>query len=73
MLRDPIQVFSFGIFPMAFSTIINMIVYVCVPVWGNWVITLAWIMWWFDVGISFAICFLAFQMFVTPIPYNHPV
>lgn len=34
MIRTPAQSVFIGIFPMGFATIVNMVVYVCVPVWG---------------------------------------
>jgi len=37
---------------MGLATIINMIVFVCVPAWGNWVATLAWVLWWIDVVLA---------------------
>lgn len=41
---------------MGLATIINMIVFVCVPVWGSWVTTFAWALWWVDAVLSVAIC-----------------
>lgn len=38
--------------PMGLATIINMIVFVCVPAWGSWAATLAWTLWWIDVVLS---------------------
>ena len=40
MAKDPVQSLYVGLFPMGLSTIINMIVFVCVPAWGNGAITL---------------------------------
>lgn len=37
---------------MGLATIINMIVFVCVPAWGPWAATLAWTLWWIDVVLS---------------------
>ena len=34
---------------MGLATIINMVVFVCVPTWGSWAATLAWVLWWIDV------------------------
>ena len=39
---------------MALATIINMVVFVCVPAWGSWVPFLAWALWWLDVAIAIA-------------------
>ncbi|KAK8060401.1 hypothetical protein PG996_010331 [Apiospora saccharicola] len=38
------------------KAIINMIVFVSVPAWGNWVAYLAWGLWWFDLAISLLCC-----------------
>lgn len=40
MIRHPAQSLFIGTFPMGLATIINMIVFVCVPVWGPRVIYL---------------------------------
>ena len=40
MAKDPVQSLYVGLFPMGLSTMINMIVFVCVPVWGHRAITL---------------------------------
>ena len=41
---------------MGLATIVNMIVFVCVPAWGNGAATLAWTLWWIDVVLSVACC-----------------
>lgn len=56
MIRHPVQSLFVGTFPMGLATIINMIVFVCVPSWGSWATTLAWTLWWIDVVISVASC-----------------
>lgn len=38
MIRHPAQSLFLGTFPMGLATIINMIVFVCVPAWGTWAI-----------------------------------
>lgn len=35
MIRHPAQSLFLGTFPIGLATIINMIVYVCVPAWGE--------------------------------------
>lgn len=67
MIRHPTQSLFLGTFPMGLATIVNMIVFVCVPAWGPWTITFAWAMWWIDVVIASATCFyLPFVLFVLP-------
>jgi tellurite resistance protein TehA-like permease len=63
MLKHPVQPFALAMMPMAFATLINMTVYVCVPIWGHLFVLISWIMWWVDVVASGAICFfLTFEM-----------
>ena len=40
MIRHAAQSLFLGTFPMGLATIINMIVFVCVPAWGAWAIYL---------------------------------
>jgi tellurite resistance protein TehA-like permease len=35
MIRHPAQSLFVGTFPMGLATIINMIVFICVPAWGH--------------------------------------
>ncbi|KAH8665866.1 voltage-dependent anion channel [Tricladium varicosporioides] len=56
MIRHPAQSLFLGTFPMGLATIINMIVFVCVPSWGYRAVQLAWALWWFDMAVSLACC-----------------
>lgn len=69
MIRHPIQSLFLGTFPMALSTIINMVTFVCVPAWGSRFATLAWTLWWIDVVCAVATNF--YLPFV--IMYKHEV
>lgn len=40
MILHPSQSLFLGAFPMGLATIVNMIVFVCVPAWGVWVVYL---------------------------------
>ena len=40
MIRHPAQSLFLGTFPMGLATIINMIVFVCVPAWNTWAVYL---------------------------------
>lgn len=57
MINHPVQSLFTGTFSMGLATIVNMIVFVCVPVWGNWAANFAWGLWWIDVVFSVATCF----------------
>ncbi|KAJ5778674.1 hypothetical protein N7520_001920 [Penicillium odoratum] len=52
MITHPVQSMFIGTFPMGLATIINMIVFVCVPAWGEWTRYFAWGLWIFDAVIS---------------------
>ena len=57
MVRHPTQSLFLGTFPMGLATIVNMVVFVCVPSWGPRAITLVWALWWIDVVIAVTVCF----------------
>lgn len=40
MIRHPAQSLFLGTFPMGLATIVNMVVFVCVPAWGPHAVTL---------------------------------
>ncbi|KAI9832804.1 MAG: hypothetical protein M1819_004024 [Sarea resinae] len=40
MIRHPAQSLFLGTIPMGLATIVNMIVFVCVPAWGQWTVYL---------------------------------
>lgn len=54
---------------MGLATIINMIIFVIVPAWGDWAVILAWALWWVDVVLAIATNF--YLPFV--IMYKHEV
>ena len=64
MMRHPMQSLFLGTFPMGLSTIVTMVVLVCVPAWGAPAVTLAWALWWIDTALSIGIsCYLPFVMY----------
>ena len=57
VLRHPHQSLFLATFPVGLGTIVNMIVLVCVPAWGqNWAL-FAWALWWLDSLLALATCF----------------
>ncbi|KAJ3495452.1 hypothetical protein NLG97_g3390 [Lecanicillium saksenae] len=56
-LRHPVVPLFLGAFPIALSTIIEMMILVCGPAWGQWAIIFAWALWWIDIVVSIAICY----------------
>lgn len=57
MICHPVQSLFTGTFPMGLATIVNVVVFVCVPAWGRPAVHLAWTLWWIDVAISVSTCF----------------
>ncbi|KAH7189126.1 voltage-dependent anion channel [Fusarium flagelliforme] len=52
ILRHPAQAVFLGTIPVGLATIINMIVFVCVPAWGDKAAHLAWALWWIDIVMA---------------------
>jgi len=52
MLQDPNNSLFLGTFPMGFATLIQLWTAICVPVWGEWALTFAWVMWMIDTIIA---------------------
>lgn len=55
MIRDPINSLFLGTIPMGFATLIEMWVLVCVPAWGPWAATFAWVLWMIDTVVAAAV------------------
>lgn len=67
MIRHPTQSLFIGTFPMGLATIVNMVVFACVPAWGGSTWKLAWALWWIDAAIAVATCcYLPFVMYLKP-------
>lgn len=48
MIQDPVNSLFLATCPMGFATLIEMWVFICVPIWGDWAATLAWALWIVD-------------------------
>jgi tellurite resistance protein TehA-like permease len=55
MIRDPVNSLFLATIPIGFATLIEMWIFVCVPKWGEWALTLAWVMWMLNTIVSFSI------------------
>lgn len=49
MIQDPTNSLFLATIPMGFATLIEMWVFICVPIWGEWAKTVAWALWMIDV------------------------
>ncbi|OAG42135.1 hypothetical protein AYO21_03589 [Fonsecaea monophora] len=52
IVERPNQAFFLSSIPVSLGTIVNMLVFVCAPSWGRWVIYLSWGLWMADAAIS---------------------
>ena len=70
MIRDPNNSLFLGTIPMGFATLIEMWVFVCVPLWGDWAKQFAWALWIVDAAVAVAVTFgLSFMLYVIyPLP-----
>jgi tellurite resistance protein TehA-like permease len=56
MLHHPGQLLFTGTLPMTVGTLVNLTVYICVPIWEERATMFAWMVWWVDVVLSLATC-----------------
>jgi tellurite resistance protein TehA-like permease len=54
MIQDPNNSLFLGTFPMGLATLIQLWTAICVPVWGEWALTFAWVWWMIDTIIAVA-------------------
>ncbi|KAH2345493.1 hypothetical protein KXV29_007963 [Aspergillus fumigatus] len=70
MIQDPTNSLFLATCPMGFATLIEMWVFVCVPAWGDWARTVAWVLWIVDavaaasvtVSLSFILSYILWGM-----------
>jgi tellurite resistance protein TehA-like permease len=65
MIQDPTNSLFLATIPMGFATLIEMWVFTCVPVWGEWAKTVAWALWMVDVVAAASVTLsLSFILYV---------
>ena len=52
MIDDEKNRLFLGAAPIAFATLIEMWVFICVPSWGNWAAYVAWALWMLDSAVA---------------------
>lgn len=55
MIQDPTNSLFLATIPMGFATLIEMWIFICVPLWGEWARTVAWALWMVDVVAAAAV------------------
>ena len=72
MLHDPTQSLFVGAIPMGFATIVNGIVFFCVPRFGSPAVEAAWVTFWIDTGLSLVSGWLVRLLTVRPLFLGSP-
>ncbi|KAK9592253.1 hypothetical protein V6Z90_003398 [Aspergillus fumigatus] len=68
MIQDPTNSLFLATCPMGFATLIEMWVFVCVPAWGDWARTVAWVLWIVDaVAAASVTVSLSFILYFQPL------
>ena len=69
MTRDPMHSLFLGTVPVSFATLIELWVAICVPAWGPWAGTFAWVSWMIDTVVAATIAIsLPFLLYATSFP-----
>ncbi|PSN73589.1 C4-dicarboxylate transporter/malic acid transport protein-like protein [Corynespora cassiicola Philippines] len=55
MIADSTNSLFLGTVPMGFATLIECWIFLCIPYWGPWAVTFAWICWIIDSIVSLAV------------------
>lgn len=67
MVADRTNSLFLGCFPIGFATLIEAWIFLCVPYWGPWAVTFAWVCWMIDSIVSVAVTVsLAIILISTP-------
>lgn len=70
MIRDPANSLFLACIPIGFAVLVELWVGICVPVWGPWAVTFAWVCWMIDtiaaVAITVSIPFLMYDLKALP-------
>ncbi|KAF1845495.1 uncharacterized protein K460DRAFT_376910 [Cucurbitaria berberidis CBS 394.84] len=55
MIADSVNSLFLGTIPMGFATLISAWCSVCIPYWGSWAVTFAWVCWIIDAVVAVAV------------------
>jgi tellurite resistance protein TehA-like permease len=71
MIKDATNSLFLGTMPIGFATLVEAWILLCVPYWGPWATTFAWVMWIVDCVVAAAVTFsLGILMYVLSCPEN---
>lgn len=55
MITDKTNSLFLGCFPIGFATLVEVWIFLCVPLWGLWAVTCAWVCWMIDAVVAVAV------------------
>ena len=69
MIKDATNSLFLGTVPMGFATLVEAWIFLCIPYWGPWATTTAWVMWMIDSVVAAAVTLsLGILMYVSSSP-----
>ena len=57
MIADSTNSLFLGTVPMGFATLVESWIFLCIPYWGSWAVTFAWVCWMIDCVVALAVTF----------------
>ncbi|KAF9741482.1 hypothetical protein PMIN06_010573 [Paraphaeosphaeria minitans] len=70
MVADRTNSLFLGCIPIGFATLVEAWVFLCVPYWGSWAVTFAWICWMIDSVVAVAVT-VSLAVILTSTPQQH--
>lgn len=55
MIADSTNSLFLGTVPMGFATLVESWIFLCVPYWGPWAVTFAWVCWMIDCAVALVV------------------
>lgn len=55
MIADSVNSLFLGTIPMGFATLVSAWCSLCIPYWGHWAVTFAWVCWMIDAVVAVAV------------------
>lgn len=71
MIQDPINSLFLGTIPIGFATLVEMWIFICVPIWGNWTRLFVFVAWIIDSAASITVTFMVTIIRITDRDESH--
>lgn len=70
MIADRTNSLFLGCFPIGFATLVEAWIVLCIPYWGSWAATFAWVCWIIDSAAAVAVT-VSLAVIMTSTPQKH--